>query len=219
MRKIKTIEVDLYEEVNVNGSKRYKQVGMLSPKEIFSQLKKHLEQNNLLPDEYFLSKDRYWNESTQMPQYSKAECVVDYGDNEGIYLDIVMVYLDEDKSIKRFPFATGKTLGESGNDYLRMSRIAAECDLMLNGRGKVIEVIEEPNKTETALIQTLIQYGLENAWGDKETIDALVELGITQEDFKEAGYGEFVKDYFSDNQQNNANSKLLSGEVMQCDER
>ena len=45
--------------------------------------------------------------------------------------------------ISLFNFATGKTLGESGDDFLRMSRIAAECSMMLNGRGETVRFRED----------------------------------------------------------------------------
>lgn len=51
---------------------------------------------------------------------------------------------NEDGSRKFIPFATGKTLEESGDAFLRMHRIAGECSLLLNGRGIYFERSETP---------------------------------------------------------------------------
>lgn len=48
------------------------------------------------------------------------------------------------------------------------------------------------------LIESIVEYGLENLWNDSEIIDALVGYGCNQDDFKKAGYGNFVKNYFED---------------------
>jgi len=52
------------------------------------------------------------------------------------------------------------------------------------------------------LIEVMINYGQEEAcWDDSEIIDRLIECGITEEDFKNCGYGDFVKAYFSDEEE------------------
>lgn len=191
MRETKTLTVDIYEK-RENGS--VYRVGMISPQEAFDTLKKHLEKENLLPDEYFIP-CKGWHGAAQLPNYEKAICEVEYGVSEGIYLNIFMVYEDGNEQKKWFPFATGKTLDESGDSYLKMSRIGAECSMMLNGRGETVRFKEVPKKAETILIDAMLQYGLAQAWGDIEVIEALLELGITEEDFKEADYGEFFRNY------------------------
>jgi len=139
MREIKTIEVDKWVPSERQGM--VKHAGMISPQEAFDALKKHLEDVGLLPDEYFNSNDWMWRSEKELPDYIRASCDVNWGGNEGIYLDISLLYR-EDNEIKRFNFATGKTLGRSGDDFLHMSRIAAECSMMLNGRGSLVKVSE-----------------------------------------------------------------------------
>ena len=56
-----------------------------------------------------------------------------------MYLDIDLIYSDEDGGQKSLRFATGKTLREGADAFFWMSRIAAECSLMLNGRGRIYE--------------------------------------------------------------------------------
>ena len=46
------------------------------------------------------------------------------------------------------------------------------------------------------LIIAMINYGENAFWDDSAIIDTLVDCGITEEDFKDCGYGEYVKEYF-----------------------
>lgn len=141
MREIKTIDVDRYEPSDKPGM--VKHVGMISPREAFDVLGKHLESEGLMPDEYFNLITYKGNEVKELPDYLCADCNVNWGGNEGIYLDISLLYSDENRQLQRFAFATGKTLGRTGDDFLRMSRIAAECSMMLNGRGDIVRFYEE----------------------------------------------------------------------------
>ncbi len=136
---IKTIEVDKWVPSEKKGM--VKHAGMISPQEAFEQLKAHLEKVGLLPDEYFNLNDWKWKSETELPDYIRASCDVNWGGSEGIYLDISLLH-KENNEIKYFPFATGKTLDRSGDAFLRMSRIAAECSMMLNGRGSIVKVSE-----------------------------------------------------------------------------
>lgn len=141
MREIKTIEVDKWVPSERQGM--VKRDGMISPQKAWDELKKHLEGVGLMPDEYFLPGKWVYDDNARLPDYFRASCDVNWGGNEGIYLDISLLYWDENKQLQRFDFATGKTLGESGDDFLRMSRIAGECSMMLNGRGQKVRFLEE----------------------------------------------------------------------------
>ena len=68
-------------------------------------------------------------------EFEEALCIPNFGSSEGIYLDISLACRNSDGKRYFQSFATGKTLGETADDYFRMFRIAAECSLMLNGRG------------------------------------------------------------------------------------
>lgn len=142
MRELHTIEVDRWEPSEKKGMVRH--AGMISPQEAFDALEKHLKEANLMPDEYFNPNSWYWKDVKELPDYVCADCNVNWGGNEGIYLDVSLLYRDEKQELKRFQFATGKTLGRTGDDFLRMSRIAAECSMMLNGRGDRVRFYEEP---------------------------------------------------------------------------
>ncbi|MCH5248376.1 MAG: hypothetical protein J1E98_00515 [Lachnospiraceae bacterium] len=133
MATIKSFEVDRWSERDEKG--RVQHIGMLKLGEVFEMLKEHLISKDMLPDEYFLMNRNDWNKDWELPDYDYAVCVPNFGGSEGIYLDISLIYRDEQEQKQYLNFATGKTLEESVDAFLKMSRIAAECSLMLNGRG------------------------------------------------------------------------------------
>lgn len=174
MHEIKTIEVDKWVPSEKPGMVKHD--GMISPQEAWEALKKHLEGVGLMPDEYFLPGMWRYNDNSQLPDYFRASCDVHWGSNEGIYLDIALLYWDDNKQLQRFDLATGKTLGECGDDFLRMSRIAGECSMMLNGRGDLVKVSEhhydniKSEKQEKLSLNTQIQTAEEKT-SEKGTVD------------------------------------------------
>ena len=134
LAKIKTFELDRWSEPD--EKRRVRHIGMADAKETFDRLQTHLELKGLLPDEYFLFSDELTGE---LPEFDQALCIPNFGASEGIYLDISLACRDKDGKRYFQNFATGKTLGETADDYYRMFRIAAECSLMLNGRGNTYE--------------------------------------------------------------------------------
>ena len=134
-RAVQTIEVDRWSEP-VDG--RVKHLGMITAKEAFDALESHLESVGLVPDEYFTLSVGVKG-SQELPNFHTADCHVNWGTNEGIYLDIsLLTWNDAEGRSDSFHFVTGKTLDASGDAFLMMSRIAAECSMMLNGRGRVV---------------------------------------------------------------------------------
>lgn len=143
MTRIRSLELDRWSEPDEQH--RVRHIGMADARETFEKLKKHLEATGLLPDEYFLFDGEYDTQlKGELPNFDYALCVPNYGASEGIYLDISLVGRNEDGSRKFIRFATGKTLEESGDAFLRMHRIAGECSLLLNGRGFYFERSETP---------------------------------------------------------------------------
>lgn len=122
MAKIKTFELDRWSEPD--EKRRVRHIGMADAKETFDRLQTHLELKGLLPDEYFLFSDELTGE---LPEFDQALCIPNFGASEGIYLDISLACRDKDGKRCFQNFATGKTLGETADDYYRMFRIAAEC--------------------------------------------------------------------------------------------
>ena len=133
MEKIKTFELDRWSEPDEQH--RVRHIGMADAKETFEKLEAHLKEKGMLPDEYFLYDVDMRTKTRELPDFNFALCVPNFGGSEGIYLDIDLIYCDEDGEQKSLRFATGKTLQEGADAFFWMSRIAAECSLMLNGRG------------------------------------------------------------------------------------
>lgn len=129
---IKTFELDRWSEPDEQH--RVKHIGMANAEETFEKLKAHLEKEGLLPDEYFLFDALTDSATGELPDYSEALCIPSFGGSEGIYLDISLAYTrDGQRCFDKF--ATGKTLDDDADAYFKMFRVAAECSLMLNGRG------------------------------------------------------------------------------------
>lgn len=145
IREIHTLKTEIYEPVG--DGVHVKLVGMMKAEDAFNALKNHLESVGLLPDEYFSA--GMFNKKQELPKHYEAICNTNWGGNEGIYIDISLLYREDDwGEIKFFKFATGKTLGDSGDDFVLMSRIAAECSMMLNGFGCLVKVNETEQERE-----------------------------------------------------------------------
>lgn len=143
MREIHTIDPAIWTEPNEKGLVR--QIGMKTAKEVFDQLKAHLESKDLIPDEYFQLSSQV-DGKRELPRYRDAVCHTNWGGSEGIYIDIYLRYMDEDRNWRTMSLAVGKTLSESGDAFLHMSRIAAECSMMLNGWGEKVRFTELEEK-------------------------------------------------------------------------
>ena len=151
MEKIRTFELDRWSEPDEQHRVRY--IGMADAKETFEKLETHLKEKGMLPDEYFLYDVDMRTKARELPDFNFALCVPNFGGSEGIYLDIDLIYCDEDGKQKSLRFATGKTLQEGADAFFWMSRIAAECSLMLNGRGRTyekhnVELVLKPEEAE-----------------------------------------------------------------------
>lgn len=133
-RTIRTIDSDIWSEPDER--RRVQHLGMIKAKDAFEQLYTHLQANNMLPDDYFLFSENDFRNDAELPEFNTAVCHTDFGGSEGIYIDIDLFCVDG----KSVHFATGKTLDDDADTFFKMSRIAAECSLMLNGRGGKFQV-------------------------------------------------------------------------------
>ena len=107
--------------------------GQPAAQQVFEELKDWLEGMGYLPDEYFLMGDE-WNNGREIPRGADIICKVDYGESEGVYLDIGLTWYDKEQ--KRYvikDFITGKTLGENGNDLDRMYLTASAVTKAFHG--------------------------------------------------------------------------------------
>ncbi|MGN1339848.1 MAG: hypothetical protein ACI4WS_06115 [Oscillospiraceae bacterium] len=128
--KLKTIEIDKYES-DPDNPDLCRKTGQITYQEVFDQLKDHLEYLGMLPDKYFEISPCICQPGNPIPEnWCEFNSLAVYGSVEGIYLDI---YLKTSDGITKF--ADGKTNDSSTESFFWISRIAAECNLMLNGNG------------------------------------------------------------------------------------
>ena len=125
--------------------RRVRRLGTKTNGEVFEDLKQKLEMAGFMPDDYFIMSGEL-KPDDKIPDFDEAVCSVNFG-SEGIYLDIDLKYLSPENERRQVHFATGKTLGENTFDFYRMSLIAGECSMLLNGDGCTVG-----NNTKTILI-------------------------------------------------------------------
>ena len=94
MTKIKTFELDRWSEPDENH--QVKHIGMADAQETFEKLRKHLEDYDLLPDEYFSFSGEYKGLTGELPDFDEAVCIPNFGSSEGIYLDIYLMCRDRE---------------------------------------------------------------------------------------------------------------------------
>lgn len=100
--------------------------------DVFKELEESMKANGMMPDEYFLLSHRFDKDSV-MPRDVSVVVQTRWGGNEGVYIDVDMEAVEGG----RVHFATGKTLGETEEDYDRMAAIAAFIYKSFAGFGKV----------------------------------------------------------------------------------
>ena len=110
------------------------ELGGRTGQEVYEELKHRLEGMGFLPDEYFLLDD-VWEDGKVVPRDADLFCTTDYGDSEGIYLDVRLIWYGEDGKPVIKTFATGKTLGESSSDMDRMFLISSAITTSREDRG------------------------------------------------------------------------------------
>lgn len=156
------------------------------------------------------------NEATKRCYIEMADCQLPLSPQELVSFD--MLHLVHASPTKVHVNDKGTLEDELGTEYTQIANtshfmsqatgeIYAAC--RADERGNTVEIeplyqhlqqvaaIDKAAGTSN-LIKAMVAYGLENSWCDSEIIDALVELGITHEDFLKAGAGDFVKSYFED---------------------
>ena len=102
MEKIRTFELDRWSEPDEQH--RVRHIGMADAKETFEKLETHLKEKGMLPDEYFLYDVDMRTKARELPDFNFALCVPNFGGSEGIYLDIDLIYCEEDGKQKSLRF-------------------------------------------------------------------------------------------------------------------
>ncbi|MDE6590670.1 MAG: ankyrin repeat domain-containing protein, partial [Oscillospiraceae bacterium] len=107
--------------------------GQPAAQQVFEELKQRLEGMGYLPDEYFELRSE-WENGREIPKDADLFCTVDYGESEGIYVDVYLKWYDqEQKKSVTSSFIVGKTLGENGNDMDRMFLTASAITKAVHG--------------------------------------------------------------------------------------
>ena len=129
---METIEFERWER-SVHDPGRLKYAGQRNAVEVFEELRDRLEQLGCLPDEYFMI-DADWERDREIPKGSDIFCTTDYGESEGIYVDVYLKWYEDGKPVTK-TFATGKTLGNTGADLDRMFLTASAITKAFHGDG------------------------------------------------------------------------------------
>ena len=127
---METIEFERWER-SVHDPGRLKYAGQRNAVEVFEELRDRLEQLGCLPDEYFMI-DADWERDREIPKGADAFCTTDYGESEGIYVDVYLKWYEDGKPVTK-TFATGKTLGNTGADLDRMFLTASAVTKAFHG--------------------------------------------------------------------------------------
>lgn len=127
----KVIETEIWEPVpETKGLVHF--VKTRNVYDVFNELEESMNSNNMMPDEYFLLSHRFDKKSV-MPRDASFIVQTRWGGNEGVYIDVDIEAFEGG----RVHFATGKTLGETEEDYDRMAAIAAFIYKSFSGFGRV----------------------------------------------------------------------------------
>ena len=85
--------------------RRLAYAGQPTAEEVFQELKHRLEGMGYLPDEYFLMDDE-WENDREIPKDADIFCTTDYGESEGVYLDVYLKWYEDGKPVTK-SFITG----------------------------------------------------------------------------------------------------------------
>lgn len=133
---MKRIETNIFEQVEDRpGMVRI--VGRKKAVDVFAELESALKEANLLPDDYFLLDAHFKDEKCLIPALRDVVCYANWGESEGIYLDVYLCgYDDVTDKHQSFHFATGKTLCEDSYAFDRMQYIAGYIYKLFEGFGQ-----------------------------------------------------------------------------------
>ncbi len=180
---LQTIEIENYTEPDEN--RRVKHIGNKTFGEVFKMLENHLKKVGLLPSEYFLMNDKIAD--TEIPEnWREFICSTNFGGSEGIYLDISLTTSDN----KHINFATGKTLDEDVEAFINMSRIGAECSMMLNGNGAEIRYRQIISAEKNIADENIIENPQPNGEQPQESDTLVTQLAAIEstEDYQESRF-------------------------------
>ena len=141
----KIIETEIWEHPKKNSFLR-------KPRkvcDVFKELEASMKENEMMPDEYF-NLDYHFDENSLIPYDDSfvAYATWGWGYRKGICLNVEMISIDGKKTL----FASGKTLGETEEDYDRMQAIAGFIYKSFAGFGRVASEEKVEEKTYVVCI-------------------------------------------------------------------
>lgn len=137
--KIKTINI--YTETIAAGSKR----DTLTYRQAFDFLNTYLESIYMIPDNFKFDAEKPNDKIPSQWEFHydvsiQGEAGVEPPPYSGTFLDI---YVDDNDGNHFIPFASAYSPKTDINEYLKMSRIGAECYLMLSGEGRIFDIADD----------------------------------------------------------------------------
>lgn len=133
---MKRIETEIWvPDLEKKGYVKY--TGQRKARDVFQEVSEALEEAGLYPDEYFsLASQFKYGDTVEFPVARELACYANWGGSEGIYLE-VMVYTEIQNECKWVNFASGKTLDETHEAFIRMQYIAGYIYQLIMGDGRV----------------------------------------------------------------------------------
>lgn len=107
----------------------------LKAKDVFNTLTEHLRVQHLLPDKHFVFNKFGFKPDGMLPACCTAKCDVELDGDRAVNLTINMEFVNDAGERTFDHFAFGQSLDASADGFFKMCRIAAECNLILNGGG------------------------------------------------------------------------------------
>lgn len=181
----KIIETEIWEE-NPEKKGFLKFVDTRKVYDVFKELEENMEKAGMMPDEYFLLSHRF-DKNDKMPRDASITTKVRWGSNEGVYIDVDITAFEGGT----VHFATGKTLGETEEDYDKMCAIAGFIYKSFAGFGRVISEPAEENKEENTYVVCIDESFLR----DTQLFDS---KSLSDDEFIESGNGLNVENCWVD---------------------
>ena len=94
-----TIELERWKP-SAENPRKMQYEGQRTAQEVYAELKDRLDSMGFLPDEYFLL-NADWENGQEIPEGADVFCTTDYGECEGVYLDVYLKWHEEGKPVMK----------------------------------------------------------------------------------------------------------------------
>lgn len=160
--KLQSIEIDRHIRQPIDGEYTAAVRGQLTYAEVFEMLKSHLKAVGMISESSnWLQLSENINPNEYIPKDWKSFDFTIAIDGEYIKMNI---FINRENSEKE-DFIQSNTPSNDADDFVNVSRIAAQCNLMLNGNGCVYDMPQDITEWLTQCSETemkLARFGLVN---------------------------------------------------------